>query len=311
MSTITPAWVEPASQTESLQAATVRSADLEEPSSTLIIEAGREATQYWLDLWRGRELLGFMIWRDILVRYKQTLAGVAWSVLRPMMTMLAGTFIFQFVLRTGGIEGVPYPVVVYLAILPWQFFSDALSGISLSLTGNSGLLTKIYFPRLMIPLSRLAVGLVDFLISCAVLALIMAWYRFVPGPRVMLLPLFALLACAASLGMGLWLAALNVKYRDVMYIVPFILQFGAYVSPVFFPTERIYSSQVLPEWAKFAYALNPMVSVIDGFRWCVLGPGQVPMHWDAVGGSIALTALFVLIGVRYFRKTEATFADVI
>jgi len=310
MSTVTPAWLHETARIADRRPATESSADGKK-QAILVIEAGREATQYWFDLWRGRELLGFMIWRDILVRYKQTIAGVAWSVLRPLMTMLAGTFIFQFVLRTGGIEGVPYPVVVYLAILPWQFFSDALSGISLSLTGNAGLLTKIYFPRLMIPLSRLSVCLVDFLISCAVLALIMAWYRFLPAPRVMLLPLFTLLACSAALGTGLWLAALNVKYRDIMYIVPFVLQFGAYISPVFFPTERIYSSQVLPEWAKFIYALNPMVSVIDGFRWCVLGSAQVPIHWNAVMGSIVITVVILLIGIRYFRKTEMTFADVI
>jgi lipopolysaccharide transport system permease protein len=276
----------------------------------LVIEAGREGAQYWADLWRGRELLGFMVWRDLLVRYKQTVVGIGWSVFRPLLTMLAGTFVFQFVLRTQGIEGVPYAVMVYLAVLPWQFFADCLSGISGSLVGNAGILTKIYFPRLMIPISRLAVCLVDFLLSCIVLALIMTWYHFAPSPRIVLLPLFVLMACATALGAGLWFAALNVRYRDVMFLVPFILQFGAYVSPVFFPTERIYASTLLPAWAKFAYALNPLVGVIDGFRWCVLG-GAATVHWDALAGSVVLLLIILFTGLRYFRKTETTFADII
>jgi lipopolysaccharide transport system permease protein len=263
-----------------------------------------------VDLWRGRELLGFMVWRDILVRYKQTIAGIGWSVFRPLLTMLAGTFVFQYVLKIEGIEAVPYAVMVYVAVLPWQFFSDSLSTIAMGLVNNSNMLTKIYFPRLMIPLSRLTVGLVDFLISAAVLGLIMGWYHFMPSRQIVFLPLFILLACAASLGVGLWLAALNVKYRDVQYVVPFILQFGGYVSSVFFPTDRIYASTTIPEWAKFLYASNPMVLVVDGFRWSVLGPKAV-IHWGPAGAAIGVVVVMLYLGLRYFRRTEMTFADVI
>jgi lipopolysaccharide transport system permease protein len=277
---------------------------------TLIIEAGREESQYWRDLWRGRELLGFMVWRDIVVRYKQTVIGLAWSILRPFLTMVAGVFIFQAVLHVPGLPGVPYAILLYAAILPWQFFSDGLGSIGLSLLNNSNVITKIYFPRLMIPLSKLIVSLVDFLLSAVVLMLIMAWYRYLPSAHILFLPLFLLLACLTALGAGLWFAALNVKYRDFMYIIPFILQFGAYGSSVFFSTDRIYASTSLPNWVKFAYTLNPMVGVIDGFRWCLLGD-QSQVHWTALACSCALVLLMLGWGHHYFRKTEKTFADVI
>ncbi len=282
----------------------------DDSAHTLIIEAGREESQYWRDLWRGRELLGFMVWRDIVVRYKQTVVGLAWSILRPFLTMVAGVFIFQAVLHVQGIPGVPYAILLYAAILPWQFFSDGLSGIGSSLLNNANVITKIYFPRLMIPLSKLAVSLVDFALSAVVLALIMAWYRYVPSAHIVFLPLFLLLACLTALGAGLWFAALNVKYRDFMYIIPFILQFGGYGSSVFFPTDRIYASTSLPHWVKFAYTLNPMVGVIDGFRWCLIGEGAT-VHWFALGCSCIMVLLILLGGHNHFRKTEKTFADVI
>jgi lipopolysaccharide transport system permease protein len=282
----------------------------ERTAHTLIIEAGREESQYWRDLWRGRELLGFMVWRDIVVRYKQTVIGLAWSILRPFLTMVAGVFIFQGVLHVPGIPGVPSAVLLYVAILPWQFFSDGLSGIGASLLNNSNVITKIYFPRLMIPLSKLIVSLVDFAISALVLVLIMVWYRYVPSVHIIFLPLFLLLACLTALGTGLWFAALNVKYRDFMYIIPFILQFGAYCCSVFFPTANVYASTRLPDWVKFAYTLNPMVGVIDGFRWCLLGNGAT-MHWTALACSCVLVLLILMGGHHYFRKTEKTFADVI
>ncbi len=277
---------------------------------TLIIEAGREESQYWRDLWLGRELLGFMVWRDIVVRYKQTVVGLAWSILRPFLTMVAGVFVFQYVLHQDSIAGVPYAVMVYVAVLPWQFFSDGLTTISASLLGNAGVITKIYFPRLMIPVSKLVVTFVDFIVSCGVLAVIMLWYHFVPGWQIVFLPLFILLGCATALGTGLWFAALNVKYRDFMYIVPFIVMFGNYICPVFFSTEKVYGATKIPEWGKFLYALNPMVSVIDGFRWCLLG-GDVRLRWPAIAGSVVLVLLILASGHWYFRKTEATFADVI
>ncbi len=224
--------------------------------------------------------------------------------------MVVGLFIFQRVLHTPTVPGVPFALTLYAAILPWQFFSDALSSISAGLLANANVLTKIYFPRLMIPLSKLLVALVDLIFSAAVLAMILAWFRFVPSFHIIFLPLFLLLACLAALGAGLWAAALNVKYRDFMYIIPFVLQFGIYASSVFLPTQFVYDSDRIPNWAKFAYSVNPMVSVVDGFRWCLLGDGT-PMHWPPLICSCLLVLFLLITGHRYFRKTESTFADVI
>lgn len=269
----------------------------------IIIEPGEGAKQYWRDLWRYRELFYFLSWRDILVRYKQTVIGVAWSVIRPLLTMVVFTVVFGKLAKMPS-GGAPYPILVYAAMLPWQFFANSLSECSNSLIANANMLTKIYFPRLIVPTSAVIVSLVDFLISFVILAVLMVWYRFLPDWRIVTLPFFLLLALLAALGFGLWLAALNVKYRDFRYVVPFIVQFGLYISPVGF------SSSVVPEKWRLLYSLNPMVGVIDGFRWAILGKG-VQLYMPGLLLSVALTLLVFIFGLRYFRKTERSFADVI
>jgi lipopolysaccharide transport system permease protein len=269
----------------------------------LVIEAGRSELHYWKDLWRYRELFWFLSWRDILVRYKQTAIGVAWSVLRPLLTMIVFTIIFGRLAKFPS-EGVPYPIMVFAAMLPWQFFSNSLSECSNSLIANANMLTKVYFPRLVVPASAVIVGLVDFFISLVIMAALMAWYGFAPDWRIVTLPLFLALAFLASFGFGLWFAALNVKYRDFRYVVPFVVQFGLYVSPVGF------SSNVVPEKWRLLYSLNPMVGVIDGFRWALLG-GRAEIYWSGFILSSGLTFLVFLLGVRYFRNTERAFADII
>ena len=269
----------------------------------LVIEAGRTERNYWRDLWRFRELLYILSWRDILVRYKQTVIGIAWSVIRPVLTMIVFTVIFGKLAKFPS-GNAPYAILVYAAMLPWQFFSNALSESSNSLISNANMISKVYFPRLIVPCSAVVVSLVDFLISFAVLADLMIWYRFVPTWQIVTEPLFLLLALLASLGFSLWLSALNVKYRDFRYIVPFIVQFGLYVSPVGF------SSSVVPEKWRLLYSLNPMVGVIDGFRWAILG-GEAQIYWPGFLLSNGLTLLILYGGVRYFRKTERIFADII
>ena len=272
-------------------------------SHRLVIEAGRAERHYWRDLWRFRELLYFLSWRDILVRYKQTVIGVAWSVIRPVLTMIVFTVIFGKLAKFPS-GSAPYAILVYAAMLPWQFFANALSESSNSLIANSNMISKIYFPRMIVPCSAVIVSLVDFLISFLVLAVLMVWYRFLPSWQIVTVPLFLLLALLASLGFSLWLSALNVKYRDFRYIVPFIVQFGLYVSPVGF------SSNVVPEKWRLLYSLNPMVGVIDGFRWAVLG-GESQIYWPGFLLSTTLTLLVLLGGIKYFRKTERIFADII
>ena len=269
----------------------------------LVIEAGRAERNYWRDLWRFRELLYFLSWRDILVRYKQTVIGVAWSVIRPVLTMIVFTVIFGKLAKFPS-GNAPYAILVYAAMLPWQFFANALSESSNSLISNANMISKVYFPRLIVPCSAVIVSLVDFLISFVVLAVLMAWYQFMPGWRILTLPVFLVMALLASLGFSLWLSALNVKYRDFRYIVPFIVQFGLYVSPVGF------SSNVVPEKWRLLYSLNPMVGVIDGFRWAILG-GDAQIYWPGFLLSSGLTLLILYGGVRYFRKTERIFADII
>jgi lipopolysaccharide transport system permease protein len=271
--------------------------------SELIIEAGRTERQYWQDLWRYRELFYFLAWRDILVRYKQTIIGMAWALIRPFLTMVVFTVVFGKLANLPN-EGVPYPILVFSAMLPWQFFSNALSECSNSLIGNANLISKVYFPRLIVPASSVIVSFVDFLVSGMILLGLMAWYNFVPDWRILTLPLFIVVAFAASMGVGLWLAALNVKYRDFRYIVPFIVQFGLYISPVGF------SSTIVPPQWRLLYSLNPMVGVIDGFRWAILG-GESKLYWPGFSLSLALVALLFYSGIWYFRKTERTFADVI
>lgn len=270
---------------------------------TLIIEAGRSERHYWRDLWRFRELFYFLAWRDLLVRYKQTVIGVAWALLRPLLTMLVFTLVFGKLAKLPS-SGVPYPILVFAALLPWQFFSNALSEASNSLIGNANLISKVYFPRLIIPASSIITSFVDFLISGLILVGLMVWYRFVPDWRILTLPFFITLAFAAAMGFGLWLTALNVKYRDFRYVVPFIVQFGLYVSPVGF------SSSIVPEKWRLLYSLNPMVGVIDGFRWAILG-GESQIYWPGFSLSVTIVATALVSGVYYFRKTEKTFADVI
>jgi len=270
----------------------------------LIIEAGRTEKQYWKDLWNYRELFYFLAWRDILVRYKQTAIGVTWALIRPFLTMVVFTVVFGNLAGLANKTTVPYPILVFTALLPWQFFSNALSECSNSLLSNANLISKVYFPRLIVPTSAVIVSFVDFMISGIILLALMAWYNFVPDWRIITLPLFILIAFGAAMGAGLWLAALNVKYRDFRYIVPFIVQFGLYISPVGF------SSSIVPKEWKLVYSLNPMVGVIDGFRWAILG-GKVNIFWPGFYLSLMLVGLLFASGVWFFRKTERTFADVI
>ena len=269
----------------------------------LIIEAGRTERHYWRDIWRYRELLYFLAWRDLLVRYKQTVMGVAWSLIRPLLSMVVLSLVFgKFGKMPSG--GVPYPILVFCGMLPWQFFSTALSESGSSLVANSNLISKVYFPRLVIPASSVITSFVDFLISAVFLIGLMIWYRFVPSTAIVFLPLLVLLAFAASFGAGLWIAALMVRYRDFRFIVPFVVQFGLYISPVGF------LSTVVPERWRLLYSLNPMVGVIDAFRWSVLG-GEHTIYWPGLTASITAVIVLVITGIWYFRRTERTFADVI
>jgi lipopolysaccharide transport system permease protein len=269
----------------------------------LIVEPGRSAKNYWNDLWRFRELFVFLAWRDILVRYKQTVIGLAWSLIRPFLTMIVFTVVFSKLAKMDA-QGVPYPILVYAAMLPWQFFSTSFSEASNSLLTNSNMLTKIYFPRLIIPASTVIVNFIDFLISFVILIGLMLWYHFVPPWTIVFLPLFLILALFTSMGAGLYVAVLNVKYRDFKYIIPFVVQFGMQISPVG------YSSNVIPEQYRLLYSLNPMVGVIDGFRWCILG-GASHIYLPSLLFSIGLTLIMLVFGIWYFRKMEKTFADII
>lgn len=269
-----------------------------------ILEAGRAEKNYWRDLWRYRELFQVLAWRDISVRYKQTVIGVAWALIRPLLTMIVFTIVFGRVAKLPSDGTSPYALMVFAGMLPWTFFSTALAEASNSLVSNSNLISKVYFPRLIVPTATVVVAFVDFLISFSILILMMVYYQFMPGFQILMLPLFVILAFLASLGPSLWITSLNVKYRDFRYIIPFIVQFGLYISPVGF------SSSVIPEKWKILYSLNPVVGVIDGFRWCILG-GQVPLDLQTLGTSIAVTAFFLWIGIRQFRKMEKSFADLI
>lgn len=269
----------------------------------LIIEANKSKLHYWKDIWAYRELFYFLAWKDILVRYKQTVLGIAWSVIRPFLTMVVLTVVFGKIAKLPS-GGVPYAIMVYAAMLPWQYFSTAFSDASNSLIANSNLLTKVYFPRLIIPSTAVVVSLIDFLISMVILALLMVYYQFMPGWQILFLPLFLLLATITSLGSAFYIAALNVQYRDFRYIVPFIVQFGLYVSPVGF------SSSNIPEKWRLLYSLNPMVGVIDGFRWAILG-GNTKIYLQGFLLSILVSFLFLYIGIKTFRKMERIFADVV
>jgi lipopolysaccharide transport system permease protein len=270
--------------------------------SNLVIEADHIERQYWRDLWRYRELFLFFSWRDLLVRYKQTIVGVSWSLIRPILTMIVLTVVFG---RLGKMPaaGVPYSLLVLCGMLPWQFFSLSLTESGNSLVNNANMVSKVYFPRLIITASSVITNVVDFLISGAFLAVLMCWFHFAPPQQVILLPLFVLLAVAASLGVGIWVAALMVEYRDFRFIVPFVVQFGLYLSPVGF------QSSIVPIQYRLLYSLNPMVGIIDGFRWCLLGKTQ--LYLPGVVIAAVEIVLLTISGVWYFRKTELTFADII
>ena len=266
----------------------------------LVIEPGRAAAHYWRDLWRYRELLAFLVWRDIAVRYKQTAIGVMWALIRPALTLLVFVAFRRMAgLRQGGVDDV---VLVLAAVLPWQLFSSALADASTSLIGNTSLIAKVYFPRLIIPLSAVATAMVDFAITVGLLGAIMAWYGVVPDARVLLLPVFVAQCAVLALSLGLLLAALTVKYRDFRYVVPFAIQLGLFVSPVAFETAQV------PERWRAIYALNPLAGIIDGFRWSLLGQ---PLDPRVLMFSILLTMLALIAGVWYFRRTERGFADAI
>lgn len=270
----------------------------------LVLEPNRIEKQYWVDLWRYRELFGILAWRDITVRYKQTFIGVAWALIRPFLTMMVFTVIFGRLANLPTEGDAPYAVMVFAGMLPWQFFSTALSSCSDSLITNSNLLTKVYFPRLIVPAAAVITSFVDFLISFMILAGLMLWYQWWPTWRLFTLPLWVAVAFAASMGAGLWLASLNVRYRDFRYVVPFLVQFGLYLSPVGFSTT------IVPAKWQLVYALNPMVGVIEGFRWAIIGEGTFINPLGFIF-SMMIVALLVVTGIRQFRRMEKSFADVI
>ena len=279
----------------------------------IILGPGRAEKNYWRDLWRYRELFMILSWRDVTVRYKQTYIGVAWAVIRPALTTLVFTVVFSKIAKLPAPAGVPYALLVMAANLPWQFFATAMGEASNSLISNANLISKVYFPRLIVPAGSVITSFVDFLITLGLMAGLMLWYAFAPDLRLLALPLFMLLAFGASFGIGLWLCALNVKYRDFRYIVPFIVQFGFFLSPVGYLTTRV---PVIWQWhglaipARLLFSLNPMVGVIDGFRWCLLR-GESSLDFTSLIASILITVVLCTSGIWYFRKMERTFADVI
>jgi len=272
--------------------------------SKIIIEAGHTEKNYWADLWHYRELFLVLAWRDVSVRYKQTLIGILWAILRPLLTMIVFTIIFGRIARLPSDGNAPYAVMVFAAMLPWSLFSNSLTDAANSLISNTNLISKVYFPRLIIPAATLITAFIDFLIGFVILIGVMVYYQFVPNWRILLLPFFILITLLASLGPGLWITALNVKYRDFRYVIPFLIQFGFYVSPVGF------SSRVIPEQWRLLYSLNPLVGVIDGFRWCILG-GDSPFYIPSLLISLTIITFFLWLGISRFRKTEKTFADLI
>lgn len=273
-----------------------------------ILEAGRAEKNYWRDLWRYRELFQVLAWRDLSVRYKQTVIGVAWAVVRPILTMLVFTFVFGTVANLKSHGTAPYALMVFAGLLPWQFFSTALTDSSNSLTTNANLISKVYFPRLIVPTATIVVAFVDFAISFVLLLGMMVIYQFVPPWQIIFIPVFVVLCFLTSLGPGLWITSLNVKYRDFRYVIPFIIQFGLYLTPVGFTKDVILAK--IPENLHFVYNMNPMVGVIDGFRWCILG-GPPPFLEPAFLIGIGVTIFMLWLGIRQFRKMEKTFADLI
>lgn len=271
----------------------------------IVIEAGSTEKNYWRDLWRYRELFYILAWRDIAVRYKQTAIGIAWAVIQPLAAMLVLTFAFGKAAGLAESEpDTPYSLVVYTGLLPWLFFATALTYSSQSLVTNANLLSKVYFPRLVVPTAAIVVALIDFLISCVIFAGLLVYHQYLPPARAFMLPVFVMIAFLAAMSVGLWISALNVKYRDFRYIVPFIVQFGLFISPVGF------SQKLVPEQYRLLYSLNPMVGVIDGFRWCLLNDSR-ELYIPGLVLSVILIALLLASGIWYFRRMERTFADII
>ncbi|HEX9048350.1 MAG TPA: ABC transporter permease [Verrucomicrobiae bacterium] len=285
-------------------------------ATKLILEPGRSAENYWRDLYHYRELFFILAWRDVIVRYKQTVAGASWALLQPLMSIVIMTVIFGSVAGLPAENGAPYAVMVCAAILPWQFFANALSLASQSVVNNANLISKIYFPRMIVPASSIVVSLVDFLVACSILAGLMAWYHFSPSWRMLALPALVALAMAAALGPGLIVTALTVLFRDFRMLIPFAIQFGLYVCPVAYSSQVIHAKLItrfgmsLGEKLFLLYSLNPMVGVIDGFRWAILGNANA-FYWPGFLLSTALVSALLVLGVFYFRKTERAFADVI
>ena len=273
-------------------------------STRLVLEAGQADRQYWRDLWHYRELLFILAWRDVSVRYKQTTVGILWALVRPFMTMVVFTVVFGHIAKVAADTAVPYAIVVAGGLLPWTLFSSILGDASTSVIANSNLISKVYFPRLIVPLATVLVVVIDFAVSLAILAALMIWYGVAPGWQMLLLPLFVVLALLASLGPAIWAAAIVVKYRDFRFVIPFVLQFGLYISPVGFP------SSVVPERWRLLYNLNPMVGIIDGFRWCIVG-GESPVYLPGFILSLVVTAFFLWWGIRTFRRIERQFADIV
>lgn len=269
-----------------------------------IIEPTRQDGHYWRELWRYRELFRVLAWRDLLVRYKQTALGALWALIRPFLAMVVFTIIFGHILQLPSEGSAPYALMVFAGLLPWTFFATGLSEASNSLVQNASLINKVYIPWLIVPTATMVVALVDFLLSFCTLFALLVWYRFMPGWQLFLLPAFVILAFVASLGPSLWLTSLNVRYRDFRYIIPFVIQFGVYISPIGF------SSSLVPDKWRLLYSLNPLVGIIDGFRWCILG-GQSPLYLPGLGVSAAASVFFLWLGIRQFRKTEKSFADLI
>ena len=266
----------------------------------LVIEAGGKQKAYWKDLWRYRELFYILAWRDLKVRYKQTVVGAAWSIIRPVLTTIVFTIVFSRIAKLNAPAATPYALMVFVGMLPWQFFANAISEAGNSLIGNTNLITKVYFPRMIVPASTIITSLSDLLISIGILIVMFIIYRFVPPLTIIFLPVFIVISFITAFGVGLYVTALNVKYRDFRYIIPFIVQFGLYVTPVGF------SSNIIPPKWRLLYALNPMVGTIDGFRWCILNEKlDIPPFLV----SMAVSLFFLWLGISYFRKTEKSFAD--
>ena len=278
--------------------------DVKEEDFDYIIESKKAGKNYWWDIWQHRDLLYILAWRDIKVRYKQTVLGIAWSVLQPLFTMLVFTFVFSKIAHLPSEGEAPYTIMVFAGMIPWHFFSSAVRESSNSLIANDQLVTKVYFPRMIIPASTVAVSLVDMIISLGILVSLMVYFGYFPGIRILLLPFYIGLLFVFSFSIGLLFAAFNVKYRDVRYIIPFILQAGLYISPVGF------SSGVVPERFQFIFGLNPLVGIIEGFRYCILGEEVTMNRWHLMF-SVILAMFFLILSVVYFRKTEKGFADVI